>query len=180
MNAGANGYSLAQLMMTEAGRLFVEQCAIDSDEAMADFCERRVNQAIRALEENPQFCAGWSEDQITNAIVLSLKAQGILADHDSMHGGHADILVRQRQFKWLAEAKIFDNGGFVWLMKGLIQLTTRYMAVRDRHGGLLIYTFNAEAARTIDAWRTRMEAAKRVLSVSQCAFCPLLLCSNHK
>jgi hypothetical protein len=159
-------------MATDTGRLFVEQTAITSSAEMADFCERRVLEAIQILEENPQHHAGLSEDQITNSVVQMLKAQGIIADHDAMHGGHADILIRHRTFKWVAEAKIFENGSYVWLMKGLLQLTTRYMSSRDQHGGLLIYTYQPRAAAIMKAWRKKMEESKRVSTISDCVRCP--------
>jgi hypothetical protein len=101
-----------------------------------------------------------------------LRAKSILAEHDSMHGGHADIMVRHKEFKWLAEAKIF-SGSYAWLIKGFLQLTTRYMAARDGRGALLIYTYLPDTAHIISNWKNSMSNYKRISGADDCNYCPL-------
>jgi len=166
-------YSLNELLASPSGRLFVEQTAIVSAEALAHFCEKEIYSIFRVMEENPQNHLNKSEDQITSYIVDMLKAKCILAEHDTMHGGHADIIVRHREFTWLAEAKIFEKGSYTWLLKGFLQLTTRYMAARDRHGAILIYTYRPDAAKMVTKWKSMLLSYKRIQHVSECSFCPL-------
>ncbi len=166
-------FSLAQLMASPAGRMFVEQSAIDSSTSLADFCEKVIHDIFCMMEENPQHHQNKSEDEITNYIVDILKAKCVRAEHDTMHGGHADIIIRHDQYKWLAEAKIFENGFYSWLIKGLLQLTTRYMAGRDQRGALLIYTYKANIKKIMSRWRELLSSYKRITSVTDCAYCPL-------
>src|SRR5262249_17512116 len=65
------------------------------------------------------------EDALTTDIITDLKALGFDASHDTDYGGHGDIVIEARDdFLWLGEAKIHRD--YDWLMKGFLQLDTRY------------------------------------------------------
>lgn len=173
-------YSLAELLASPSGRMFLEESAIDSADALADYCEREIHRIFQIMEENPQNHREKSEDEITHYIVDMLRSKGILAEHDMMHGGHADIIIRHKTFKWLAEAKIFETGSYKWLIKGFLQLTSRYMAARDMRAALLIYTFQENSLRILEKWKISMSGYRRILAVIDCNYCPLSFYTTSK
>ncbi|WP_235661678.1 hypothetical protein, partial [Pseudomonas savastanoi] len=106
-----------------------------------EITEKALQKAIHLLEANPRFLQV-GEDDITNMICVAMRMAGINVEHDSMEGGHADLVVKNVRYKWLAEAKIKDDSyDYGWLWDGFMQLTERYATntAGNNRAGFLVY-----------------------------------------
>ncbi len=123
----------------------------------SEACDTAIDFLFRLYEQNPQYKQGMGEDQISMSLVENLIIFGVDASHDTMRGGHCDIVIDgPNGFSWLGEAKI--HNGYNWLLQGFQQLDTRYMAPtegRDR-GGMIIYCFNRRSDQVMEAWRDHL------------------------
>jgi hypothetical protein len=124
----------------------------------ADFVacvNRGLDDVIELIQGSPNLRQADSEDRITIEIVVALKAKGFDAGHDTMTGGHTDILVKKDNFTWIAEAKI-HRSNYTTLMQGFNQLTTRYAngTLNNSHGCLLIYIKDGNAAQIVERWKS--------------------------
>lgn len=132
--------------------------ALQSYEDFVDVTERTLQKTLNLLEANPKFLQ-LSEDEITNMLCVSLRMAGINADHDSMEGGHADIVVKNLRHKWLAEAKIKDdNYQYSWLWDGFMQLTERYATntAGSTKAGFVVYIKQPNSKRVMERWQQHM------------------------
>jgi hypothetical protein len=118
---------------------------------------RGLDDVIELIQENPNLRRNDSEDRITIDIVMALRCKGFNAAHDTMTGGHTDIIIKKDNFKWIAEAKIHKND-YSYLMQGFNQLTTRYAngTPNNSHGCLLIYIKDGNAAQIVERWKSHL------------------------
>lgn len=131
---------------------------LKSYEKFVELTERGLQRAIDYLSANPKFLQV-SEDEITNMICVAMKMAGINIDHDSMEGGHADLVVKNLRFKWLAEAKIKDDQyQYSWLWDGFMQLTERYATntAGTNKAGFVVYIKQPNAKRVMERWQHHM------------------------
>lgn len=156
--------SLALLMQTVPGvealllrhtasttQQFVAQLYKDLDEIFENII------SSRHLYQGDKF----SEDLITIGIVNQLKVMKYDATHDTQHGGHCDILVRNRMkgFEWIGEAKLWK--GPAYIKQGWDQLCSRYApgTIQSNHGGILIYIDKPNALNLLTNWKTHIANA---------------------
>jgi len=100
---------------------------------------------------------------------MYLKRRGILATHDTLIGGHADIVViKGPEFVWVAEAKVWSKSNS-WLMAGFDQLTKRYIAGTRGHdcGELLVYCFDPHIGRVFENWINYLRDRRSNVTVEQ-------------
>jgi len=130
----------------------------NSYEDFISIIDDAVSLIIRDMEANPQHYAAMDEDAITNSIIVNLKYCGLDAHHDSMQGGHTDIMITGKKgYTWIAEAKI--HKGYDWLFKGFQQLDTRYAAPaagRDC-AALVIYSDNMRVDQLLENWKNHLK-----------------------
>ncbi len=122
-----------------------------------------------------------SEDRITSELVSNLRMLSYNATHDTMSGGHVDLLVEIKKFCWIGEAKF--SKGPVELREGFLQLTTRYSNGNPSNdcGGLLIYIINKNARETMSNWKNSLYESKVAedLTISDCDSNVLAFFSTH-
>ena len=114
---------------------------------------KEMKRLVDHLESTAQDKQEDSEDKITRYVVGLLHQTGYQATHDQDQRGHTDLLVWSGDFKWLAEAKLHSNYG--WLCHGLRQLQS-YATGRENGYGLLIYIRVQDARSVMDEWRKRL------------------------
>lgn len=125
------------------------------------------------MEQNPQLYGGQGEDQLNVVIADKLACMHYTATHGTSAGGHTDLDVRIRRFRWIGEAKIFHD--VTSLKNGFEQLTTRYTPGQDgnsrAHGGLIAYLHRPEAAEQMSRWRSYLtqQGPVQITSTSDCA-----------
>lgn len=135
----------------------------------ADAVEDGVEWAGRELQRNPQLKQNHSEDQLTLEIISMLRAMGFQASHDTMVGGHGDIIVEGRNsYLWIGEAKIYTS--YVWLRQGFDQLNTRYStgANGEGRGGIIVYVKIRRADQILLNWRSTVEKEYAGVSIESC------------
>lgn len=112
-----------------------------------------IDKIIKLIEEDPEVRKDDGEDRLTVEIRGMLLSRGYMTSHDEKTGGHADLVVRKKDYVWIGEAKKHD--GYDWLLKGFKQLTTRYTTgdTNQDNGGLLIYIFGKDANRVMIRWQ---------------------------
>ena len=115
-----------------------------------------IENIVRMLEQTAHLRQDDKEDRITLDVIHLLCQAGYDASHDTDSRGHVDILVRNKTFVWLGEAKI--HGSYDWLLDGLKQLQTRYLTGREEGSGILIYIKGPNAKKVMDEWRKRLVA----------------------
>ena len=112
-----------------------------------------IDRIIKLIQEDAEIRKKDSEDRLTVEIRNMLVSRGYLVSHDEMIGGHADLVVRTRDYVWIGEAK--KHNDYEWLWKGFNQLTTRYTIgdTNQNNGGLLIYVFGQNANLVMKKWQ---------------------------
>lgn len=131
---------------------------VKSYASFVELTESALQRAIDLLSANPKFLQV-SEDEITNMICVAMKMAGINVDHDAMEGGHADLVVKNVRFKWLAEAKIKDDQyQYAWLWDGFMQLTERYATntAGTHKAGFVVYIKQPNSKRVMERWQAHM------------------------
>lgn len=117
-----------------------------------------LDDIIALIQENRELRHNDSEDRITVDIVTSFKQWGYNASHETKIGGHVDIYVQRKKFKWMSEAKIYN--GPAYILKGFNQLCTRYTTgdVNQDNGGILIYFKNqGNVKEYMDKWKNHLQ-----------------------
>ena len=133
----------------------------ESYSRFCDLVEQGVEWSYARLAENPRDSAQLSENAITSMIVSHLRGMAFDVAFDATVGGHCDLVVTYgTRYMWLGEAKIY--GGNAWLLKGYLQLTTRYGRGEDGadRGGLLIYMKHGDLPKVMGAWQAALSAVK--------------------
>ncbi|MEH2278671.1 MAG: hypothetical protein V7K40_28780 [Nostoc sp.] len=127
-----------------------------------DFIEvlyKDIDTVIFAKEENPElYQSDKKEDRLTVEIMQQLRRMGYQASHDTKIGGHADIVVRKKEYIWIGEAKIHKDYEYLW--QGFQQLNTRYSTgdCNQKDGGLLIYIFVQNTKSVMEKWQEYLSA----------------------
>jgi hypothetical protein len=146
-----------------------------------ELIEDALDWVAQELARNPELKQGQTEDQITQEVILALRAVDFDAKHGTRIGGHCDITIEGRdEFLWLGEAKIHKNT-YKWLFAGFQQLSTRYStggADQDA-GGILIYCFGPRVDRIMMSWRRYMKGRIGGVTIVRCERNPLALRSSH-
>lgn len=142
-------------------------CHSTSADQKAEALERILDKIYDQLTSNRRYYQGDSEDKITISIIEKLQAIGIDASHDTDVGGHCDIVVESDNgnFRWLAEAKIHSS--YDWLLKGFMQLATRYGVARqgkDR-GEIIIYCRTENARQVLEKWKEYLGESRGEVSL---------------
>lgn len=134
-----------------------------------DAVDAAIDWVVAELAKSARHNLHASEDSLTLQIVISLKAMGFQASHDTDVGGHCDIVIEGRDnFLWLAEAKV--HGSYPWLMKGFRQLTSRYSTglTGQNAGGLIIYSRRSRIDRMMKTWAKHLRDNERGITVAPC------------
>lgn len=120
------------------------------------------------------------EDGLTADVVTALKAMNFQASHDTMNGGHCDVLIEGAgNFVWLGEAKV--HGAYDWLISGFQQLDTRYATALpgQQHAGMIIYCKNADTKALMDEWQKRLCEARKDVTAKPDGDNPLIFHTEH-
>lgn len=120
-----------------------------------------LEELVGQLESDAKDFISAEEDEITRALVRSLKARFYDASHETDEGGHVDVTVRSqcRKYSMLGEAKRSKKGSG-YLLDGFKQLTSRYARGTPSHnrGAMLIYVQQGKAAETLARYKNVLEA----------------------
>ncbi|EKN5029784.1 MULTISPECIES: hypothetical protein [Yersinia] len=148
----------------------IERKISASPEIFLKHLYKDIDEAIVNLEQQRHMYQGkmWGEDQLTFQIITFLKGRLYDAEHDTQHGGHVDILVKQQhgRFEWIGEAKLWDGPSYI--QDGWIQLTERYSTgtINDNAGGLIIYIKQQKALDKFQNWRSHFESNNECISLA--------------
>lgn len=160
---------------------FPSRVLADTYEEFIDVLYKDIDKIVLLKEENPELYQNDTEDRITVDIKNHLCLLGYNASHEEKIGGHADLVVRKKDFLWIGEAKIHRNYDYLW--EGFLQLTTRYSTgdYNQKDGGLLIYIRNENAIKIINNWKNHL-ATKNLKDYSSkpCLNRNLAFFSNHQ
>lgn len=120
---------------------------------------RDIDNCIKNMEEDPKVRKQDSEDRLTEDFRTHLKARGTyIVTHDEKIGGHCDLIVRDRnqRYLWLGEAKIHSD--YAWLEKGFSQLCDSYAPGTSdaNQGGLIVYIRTKMAKNVLTNWKNRL------------------------
>ena len=143
------------------------------DPLIANICSRRlvntydrfieilyedIDEIIQDIQENPELRKDDGEDRLTIEILTNLNRLGYTVTHGTKIGGHTDLLVKYRAYKWIGEAKIHDGNAYLW--GGFMQLTERYSIGDDyqKDGGILIYLKKSDADKVMKSWKNYLDA----------------------
>lgn len=152
-------FSLADLAQLAGEHEFAMMLRRKSVQTHLDFVQQLYNDfddAIQELVHNRQRFqrAEFGEDDISAYLISFLKGRFYDADHDTQHGGHADIIVKANngRWEWIGEAKLW--GGKTWAHEGWKQLVDSYTTatVGETHSGLLLYIKQDNAKQKFDTW----------------------------
>lgn len=141
----------------------------DNYDDFTEIVDEAIAYAVTDISRNPEIYHKANEDAITAAIVSILRALGLNATHDTMNGGHCDIMIcGKQQHQWLGEAKISTN--YPWVKKGFMQLTTRYASgdSQSTHSGLLVYHFRNDALKFMDKLRAEISELHDDIAIIDC------------
>lgn len=140
-----------------------------------------IDQIIDFIQESRELRQDDSEDRLTIEIVGNLRRLSYTAFHDPKMGGHIDLFVQKKNFKWMGEAKIYH--GPMSLLGGFNQLCTRYTIgdVNQNNGGLLVYLKDGDAKSLMEKWKGHLTDQNFVeFKFFQCQSRPLAFYSEHK
>lgn len=151
-----------------------------SHEERRKLIERAIDWVAIEFTKTRQDRQDRTEDGLTGDVVTALRAMGFQASHDTMVGGHCDVVVEAADnFLWLGEAKI--HGAYDWLVGGFQQLDTRYAAALpgQDHGGMIIFCYNANTKALMEEWRNRLCEARSDVEAWFDDQNPLIMISRH-
>jgi len=119
---------------------FKNRFSIETYDEFIEQLYKDIELIITDLEETRDTISQ-TEDSITVQIKNNLKQQCYSAEHGVKDGGHVDLKVQFKDFKWIGEAKKW--GGAKYIYGGVEQLITRYTTGlhNQTNGGVLIYFF---------------------------------------
>lgn len=170
---------LAMAKASPTGTMHYQATVAENNDEYLSAVQRALKLSINEIAGNRRHRQGHSEDALNTELVSLMRFSGLSTFHDVKYGGHTDISIRLGDdFLWIAEAKIWS--GCSWVFSGLKQLG-RYMSglAGQRHGALIIYMFQSDAAGLLDSWRIRLSKLSRtVMSIELCD--ALLFTSKHR
>lgn len=122
------------------------------------------------------------EDRLTIQIATNLRQKGYDVEHDTQIGGHADLLVKHKNFRWIGEAKIY--GSYANLKQGFKQLVTRYTTANEcsNQGGMIIYIYKSNASAIMNNWRNKItdkDVGVKKIRVMSCQRKKIAFVSSH-
>jgi hypothetical protein len=145
----------------------------------ADAVEEGLEWCVTEMQRNPQTRRDLEEDQLTMDIIEKLRAMSITASHDTMIGGHSDVVIEGRNgFLWLGEAKIHKS--YDWILSGFDQLFTRYStgSNNENRGGIIIYIKGKNVLNTMSEWSDHLKKNRPSVTISSCPRNTLVLVSD--
>ena len=161
---------------------FLDNLFCDSYEDFIETLYKDLDKSISVLEDARNLTSNDSEDRINADIVGKLKCMGYDATHDTQVGGHCDIHVERKNYRWIGEAKIYKGNSY--LNEGFLQLTTRYTTARvnQNQGGLLIYIRRENAEEIMSNWKAEIEKIHKndINKIDTDPKNPLAFFSDHK
>ncbi|MEY3879906.1 MAG: hypothetical protein RIQ94_701 [Pseudomonadota bacterium] len=180
-----DGMSLSQLKELQGDvpglGHFPERMLAKTLEEFISVLYRDMDSIVAEIEENPELRKNHSEDSLTIEIKGNLKHMGYDASHEIKIGGHADLVVKKKEWLWIGEAKIHSS--YDYLFKGFQQLTTRYTtgSYNNCEGGMLIYIRNQNIEQIMKKWENHLKGKDEVtgLATSKCTVNPLSFYSTH-
>lgn len=185
-----SNFSIPNLSLKELRKLesYIPELGRFPSRLLAETYDEFINELYKDIdtlifykEENPELYGKDTEDRITIDIKIFLCGLGYNASHETKIGGHADLVVKKKEFLWIGEAKIHSSYSYLW--EGFLQLTTRYSTgdCNQKDGGLLIYIRNENAKTIMDKWQTHLCSKKLPdYSFNPCSKRRLAFFSNHK
>ncbi len=135
---------------------FQKRSLIETYEEFIEQLYNDIEMIISDLEETRDVISN-SEDSITVQIKNNLRQQGYHAEHGVKDGGHVDLRVQFRDFKWFAEAKKWNGATYIY--GGVEQLISRYTlgGYNQTNGGVLIYFFCDNIFQKIDELKLHLQ-----------------------
>lgn len=126
-----------------------------------DFVKRlytALDRAISTLEDARHLVQDDCEDRLNVDLVGKLVCAGYSATHDTQTGGHCDLHVEYKDYRWTGEAKIYK--GNAYLNEGFLQLSSRYTTgnTNQNQGALIIYIKNENAQQIMSSWKTDFQS----------------------
>ncbi|WP_306043669.1 hypothetical protein [Mameliella sp. MMSF_3455] len=134
--------------------------------ARVEALEKILEFSYASLVRNSHLNKEQGEDELSVTIVEQLRSLSIQATHDTQTGGHCDIHVEGKDhFLWIGEAKIHKD--YEWLVKGFLQLSTRYATggYGQDHGEIVIYCRVRDGAHVLSKWKDLVEEQEAEISV---------------
>jgi hypothetical protein len=124
-------------------------------EAMCSLIERAIDSCAESIARFPKEHGPMGEDQLTVTMLMQLQKLGLDATHDSMSGGHCDIVIEEPDgFLWLGEVKKVDGVNNSWVADGYDQLTLRYSTglPYQNRGSLIVFCNCERIDRVLESW----------------------------
>lgn len=124
------------------------------------------------------------EEQISDKVVDILYAMNYNATRESSNNGNVDVTVELGEYKWLAEAKIYNSNPY--LRDGYRQLTTRYSlgsSYENNYGGFLIYNFRPSTKTLLEDYKKKtlpiFSGEYKNFEIEDCKDHPLRFITKH-
>lgn len=186
MTKAADSFSVDQIRkINPALGRSIDRHFVQTYDEFVEYLHADIDDALQALEMNPELRQGDAEDRLTIDLVNFLRARSYHASHEPKVGGHVDILVQSltHGFNWLGEAKIHSS--YPIIFKGFQQLCSRYLpgTPNSNRGGLITYVFGKNCAGVISEWKAALPTfLDQPISVSPCHSprAPLSFISTHE
>jgi len=150
-------FSLEELkQFIDSKRNITDAVLVQTYEDFVNLLYKDIDDCIRAMETGKSVRQNDGEERLSEDFKLFLIARGYDAKRETDVNGHCDLIVQDKKYLWLGEAKIHSD--YDYLKKGFNQLVTRYsLGVPDANqGGILIYIYNKNAAKVVTEWQTRL------------------------
>lgn len=143
--------NIADAVLVQTYEDFVSVLYKDIDDCIR---EMEAGRSIRQLNNDSDKRHG--ENRLTEDFRMFLIGRGYDAKRETDVNGHCDLIVQDKKYLWLGEAKIHNH--YDYLKKGFNQLLTRYSlgVPNANQGGILIYIYNKNAAKVITQWQTHL------------------------
>ncbi|HGY9610969.1 hypothetical protein [Vibrio harveyi] len=126
---------------------------------------------IREMQHDRHLYQGetFGEDALSSVIIKCLRFLNYDAEHDTQHGGHCDILVKNSNhgFEWIGEAKLWKGQSYI--TSGLEQLLNRYATGTsgESSGGLIVYVKQPNALAKLKTWHQELSNHSSTVSIDE-------------
>lgn len=139
-----------------------------TDEEFDEALEKKLDKAIRWLEDNANHLHPNSEDSLSTTLAGKITIEGLLeATRETNNKGHVDITIRaiSNPRKRLGEAKIYS--GYAYHKKGIQQLVERYSTGRERSGYMFAYVRDPDIKAKVGGLQTECDTDKPCNQISE-------------